>query len=43
MFTTRIRPKISVKPLATTNSSPAKVIESRKVLKKSVGSLTAEP
>ncbi len=43
MFTTRIRPKISVKPLATTNRSPAKVSESRKVLKKSVGSLTAEP
>src|SRR3954454_19292042 len=43
MFTTRIRPKISVNPLATTKYSAAAVIPLSSVIRKSFGSLTAGP
>ena len=43
MFTTRIRPKMSVKPLATTKYSAAAVRPLSRVVRKSFGSLTAGP
>ena len=43
MLTVRIKPKISVKPDATTNIRPAKVTPSSSVITKSPGSDTAEP
>ena len=43
MFTTRISPKMSAKPLATMNSAAAKVSESRTIFRKDDGSWTAEP
>ena len=43
MLTTRISPKISVKPLATTKYSAAGVRPLSSVMKKSFGSETAEP
>jgi hypothetical protein len=41
MFTVRIRPKMSVKPEATTNSRPANVMPSSSVTANLPGSLTA--
>ena len=43
MFTTRMSPKISVKPLATTKYSAAAVRPLSSVMRKSFGSLTAGP
>src|SRR3954469_11401651 len=43
MLTTRITPKISVNPLATTKYSAAAVSPLSSVIRKSLGSLTAEP
>src|SRR4051812_12901884 len=43
MLTTRMRPKISVNPLATTKYSAAAVSPLSSVIRKSLGSLTAEP
>ncbi len=43
MFTVRIRPKISAKPLATMNSAAAKVSESSTIFRNDEGSWTAEP
>ena len=43
MFTTRISPKMSANPLATVNNSPAKVIESIRMLRNVPKSWTAEP
>src|SRR5581483_642137 len=43
MFTIRISPKISAKPLATMNSADANVIESSTILRKFDGSWTADP
>ena len=43
MFTTRIRPKISVKPLATTKYRAAAVRPLSSVIRKSFGSETAGP
>jgi len=43
MFTIRISPKISAKPLATMNSAAAKVIESSAMRMNEAGSSTAEP
>ena len=43
MFTTRMSPKMSVNPLATTKYSAAAVIPLSNVMKKSFGSLTAGP
>ena len=43
MFTVRIRPKMSAKPLATMNSAEAKVSESRTIFRNDDGSCTAEP
>ena len=43
MLTVRIKPKISVKPEATTNISPANVTPSSSVITKSPGSATADP
>ena len=43
MLTTRMRPKISEKPLATMNSSPAKVSPFRSVRTKLRQSSIAEP
>ena len=43
MLTTRIRPKMSEKPLATMNRSPAKVSESRRMRTNEPGSSVAEP
>src|SRR3954447_7990944 len=43
MLTTRMRPKISVKPLATTKYSAAAVRPLSSVIRKFFGSLTAEP
>ena len=43
MFTTRIRPKISEKPLATMKRSPAKVTASSRIRKNEPGSSSADP
>ena len=43
MLTTRIRPKISVNPLATMKYSAAAVSPLSSVIRKSFGSSTAEP
>ena len=43
MFTTRINPKISAKPLATMKSAAANVIESSTTRRNDEGSWTAEP
>ena len=43
MFTTRISPKISEKPLATMNRSPANVTASSRISKNEPGSSIAEP
>src|SRR3954470_24505182 len=43
MLTTRMRPKIRAKPLATMNRAPANVIESSNTLRNEPGSLIAEP
>ena len=43
MLTTRIRPKISEKPLATMNSSPANVSASSSVNRNAPGLSIAEP
>ena len=43
MFTTRISPKMSAKPLATMKSAAAKLIESSTIFRKLDGSCTAEP
>ena len=43
MLTTRISPKISVKPLATMKYSAAAVSPLSSVIRKSLGSLTAGP
>ena len=43
MLTTRISPKISVKPLATTKYSAAAVSPLSSVIRKSFGSLVAGP
>ena len=43
MFTTRISPKMSAKPLATMKSADAKLIESSTIFRKLDGSWTAEP
>src|SRR5262245_12013040 len=43
MLTTRIRPKMSEKPLATTNKSAASVRVLRTVTRKSLGLLMAGP
>ena len=43
MFTTRIRPKISEKPLATMKRSPANVTASSRISMNDPGSSNAEP
>ena len=43
MLTTRMSPKMSEKPLATMNSSPANVSPSSSVREKRAGSSIAEP
>ena len=43
MFTMRISPKISAKPLATMKSAAAKVSESSTIFRNDDGSWTAEP
>ena len=43
MFTTRIRPKMSEKPLATMKSRPANVTASSRIRRNEPGSSTAEP
>ena len=43
MFTTRMSPKMSEKPLATMKSSPANVRPSSTVVRNVLGSSSAEP
>ena len=43
MLTTRMRPKISEKPLATMKSSPANVTPSSKIRTNEAGSWIADP
>ena len=43
MFTTRISPKISEKPLATMKRSPANVTASRRIRENEPGSSSADP